>query len=93
MKRTGLKTCQCGARPAWVPAKDGIKRGRRMAQPERLECAACGNRTAAGASREALAEEWNSAGWCGQGECREASKREEVIREERRTAVGTRCLG
>lgn len=30
-------------------------------------CAACGNRTAAGVSREAVAGEWNETGWCGQG--------------------------
>ena len=37
---------------------------------ERLACHFCGNQTSAGSNRDALREEWNSAGWCGQAEVR-----------------------
>ena len=68
MKRNELKTCQCGGRPAWVPAERERRRGRSSpVRPERLQCPACGNRTCSDISRESLAAEWNSAGWRGQG--------------------------
>lgn len=60
MKRLALKSCQCGGHAAWVRCVGG-RRG------EALRCPKCGNRTGQGRSRERLAEEWNSAGWCGQG--------------------------
>ena len=69
MTRKLLRACQCGGRAAWVPEKKARRRGRpAAAQAERLACPACGNATGPSASREALAGEWNSAGWCGQGE-------------------------
>lgn len=71
-----LKACQCGGTPVYKPGKSRVNG--RMGRPrapkgaERLECPACGNRTAERCGREALAEEWNSAGWCGQAEDRTA---------------------
>ena len=67
------KKCQCGATPRYHVVR-GDLRGRRRYRPlrERLECPACGNRTAAMHSRELLCEEWETAGWCGQAEVRGA---------------------
>lgn len=68
MKESGIKTCQCGAQPAWVQVRTRRKRGRHpSASPELLECQACGNSAGPSSSREKLADEWNTAGWCGQG--------------------------
>jgi hypothetical protein len=55
------KKCQCGASPLYRVVRTGR---------ERIECPFCGNRTGAGSRRQALREEWNSAGWCGQAEVR-----------------------
>jgi len=65
-QRFGLRVCQCGGRAAWQAVKERT-RGRPTAQAERLACPLCGNATAPASSRERLAGEWNSAGWCGQG--------------------------
>lgn len=71
-----LKRCQCGGTPVYRPGRSRVKgRAGRPRSPkgaERLECPACGNRTAERCGRQALAEEWNSAGWCGQAEDRTA---------------------
>ncbi len=64
MRRHPLRACQCGGRPAWVACVGPV--GSRP-RGELLRCPACGNRTGPGRSRERLAQEWNSAGWCGQG--------------------------
>ena len=66
-QRFGLRVCQCGGRAAWQAVK-ARGRGRTTAQAERLACPLCGNATAPASSRERLAGEWNSAGWCGQAE-------------------------
>lgn len=67
-----LRACQCGGVPVYKPGAAKVKgrtgRPRTPKGSERLECPACGNRTAERCGREALAEEWNSAGWCGQTE-------------------------
>lgn len=71
-----LKSCQCGGTPVYRPGRSRAKgragRPRSQKGAERLECPACGNRTAERCGRQALAEEWNSAGWCGQAEDRTA---------------------
>jgi hypothetical protein len=64
------KKCQCGATPLWRVLRDTRKGYRMAAVRERLECPHCGNMTAPNKSRQALREEWNSAGWCGQAEVR-----------------------
>lgn len=67
-----LKRCQCGGTPVYRPGRSRVKgragRPRSQKGAERLECPACGNRTAERCGRQALAEERNSAGWCGQAE-------------------------
>lgn len=70
------KKCQCGATPLYRVVRSTVRGRRRAPLRERLVCPACGNRTAALRSRELLREEWNSAGWCGQGEA--AGQRTEV---------------
>lgn len=69
MRRLELKTCQCGRKPVWTPVKNSRKPGRRSAaSPEKIVCQVCGNSAGPGSSREHLADEWNSAGWCGQSQ-------------------------
>ena len=74
-----LKRCQCGGTPVYRPGRSRVKgragRPRSQKGAERLECPACGNRTAERCGRQALADEWNSAGWCGQA----AGAAEEVV--------------
>ena len=65
MRRFALRFCQCGGHAAWRPEK-ARPRGRAGAQAERLACPVCGNSTGPSSSRSRLADEWNSAGWCGQ---------------------------
>jgi hypothetical protein len=62
------KLCQCGATPRFRVVRVDRKLARRSPMRERLACPQCGNATAPGKCRELLKEEWNTAGWCGQGE-------------------------
>ena len=60
------KVCQCGATPRFHVVKSDRRGRRRRPMRERLACHFCGNQTSISSSRQALREEWNSAGWCGQ---------------------------
>jgi hypothetical protein len=62
-RRLEPRACQCGGRPERVACVGPDGKTRRG---EMLRCAACGNRTEPGRSRELVAREWNAAGWCGQ---------------------------